>query len=270
MGAYSNYYPDSKLFHGSLMNIMGTRFDALLLGANQDESLLIWNEIQKEIIRLEKLLNKFDEGSELANLNREAVHSPFFVSEELWTILKDCQRYWKLTLGYFDISLKDFRRVYMNETNKTILFCSKDIQLDLGGYAKGYALEKIRTILTNKRITQAFVNFGNSSVLALGSHPHGEYWAIGVNDPYNPDKTIQTIKLKDSTLSTSGNMPQHPRHILNPHTGDYNTERKIVTVATGNAIDAEALSTALMVANEQVAKKIVHNFKIDTYYIFNL
>lgn len=270
MGSYSNYYEFSMLLHGSLMNIMGTRLDALLIGAEQTESLQIWSELEKEVKRLDKMLNKYDEESELAAINRQAAHYPVSVNDELWTILVDCQRYHQLSLGYFDISLKDFRSVVLDEANHSVCFQYDAIQLDLGGYAKGYALERIRTILMAHGIIRAFLNFGNSSVLALGSHPHGENWAIGINDPSHPNKTIGTIELYNNTLSTSGNMPQHQEHIINPHTGIYSRERKIVTIAAKNAIDAEVLSTALMVAGEELAQEIVSHFNIDKYLVFNL
>ncbi|MDD4922443.1 MAG: FAD:protein FMN transferase [Bacteroidales bacterium] len=270
MGTYSNYYESSKLLHGSMMNIMGTRLDVLFLGAAQAEALQIWSDMEEEVNRLDKMLNIYDKESELATINREAVLSPVCVKDELWRILMDCQKYHQLTFGYFDISLKNFQKISFNQENQTVFFQGETLQLDLGGYAKGYALEKLRTILLAGKITQALINFGNSSVLALGAHPYGENWEIGINDPYNPQKTIGTVELYDNTMSTSGNMPQHDRHIINPHTGIYSEERKVVSVIAKNAIDAEVLSTALMVAGEEMKQEILSHFKIDKHVIFDL
>jgi len=269
MKTYSNYYEKSTLFHGSLIIVMGTRLDALLIGQPENQSQLIWTEIEKEVKRLDAILNKFDENSELAVINRQALHSPVTVSNELWTILLDCKRYHRLTLGYFDISLHDFSEVKLNEANHSVCFINQELQLDLSGYAKGYALEKIRFILIAHEITQAFINFGNSSVLALGSHPHGENWLVGITDPYS-NKTVGTMELKDNAMSTSGNMPNHQQHIINPLTGIYSNAKKIVSLTCKNAIDAEVLTTALMVADEEKTEAILSNFEIDKHLIFNI
>jgi len=248
---------------------MGTRLDILLLGQDQSKSEQVWKEIEIEVKRLDKMLNKFDPKSNLACMNRDAVHGYATINDELWSILMDCLRYHKLTLGYFDISLQDFDKVTFTEENQSVRFLQKDMELDLSGYAKGYALEKIRGILVSNGITQAFVNLGNSSVLALGSHPHGENWLIGITDPFS-NKTVGTMKLKDSTMSTSGNTPKHLGHIINPHTGIYCNNRKMVSIATQNAIEAEVLSTALMAADERTSKEIIKNFSADNILIFNI
>jgi len=270
MGSYSNYYESSKMLHGSLLNMMGTRLDVLLIGVEEAQSMQIWSIMVEEMKRLDKMLNKYDDESELSGINRQAVHAPVSLNDELWTILLDCQRYHHLTKGYFDISLKDFSKVCLNRADHSVFFKNEAIQLDLGGYAKGYALERIKAFLNASGITQAFLNFGNSSVLALGSHPHGENWIVGINDPYHPEKIIGTIGLYNNAMSTSGNMPQRPEHIINPHTGEYSKERKIISVAAKNAIDAEALTTALMVTGEEEAQDILSHFNIDKYLVFNL
>ena len=102
IGDYSNYYESSNLLHGSLMQIMGTRLDALILGAGPTLANKVWEEVKDELGRLNKMLNKFDKESELYRVNNKAIHSPCFVSEELWKILADCEQYYERTYGYFD------------------------------------------------------------------------------------------------------------------------------------------------------------------------
>lgn len=268
--SYSNFYESSNLFHGAMVHVMGTRLDALILHPDKNISMQCWLEIENEVFRLSKLFNKFDKESELYVVNRQAAYSPVSVKDELWSVLVDCRQYHAMTLGYFDISLKDFNQVLLDSKRHTVFFQNQDIQLDLGAYAKGYALEKIRDILLPKGINCALINFGNSSVLALGSHPFGDNWSIGIEDPYNPQNTLGIVELKDNTLSTSGNMPSHTKHILDPHTGTYSEVRKIVSVKSINAIDAEVLSTSLMIAPDEAAKEITSNFVIDEYLSFIL
>lgn len=268
--SYTHYYPNSQMLHGALPLIMGTRLDALILGKDEVKALEIWKSIIEELNRLHKLLNRFDPLSEIANINRQAIEHPVKVSEEIMAILKDCRRYHALTCGCFDITLYDFNKLTINTEEQTVFFNENPLTLDLGGYGKGYALQQVEKILKKNGILQAFINFGNSSVLALGRHPHGEAWSVGIENPYSPGQILKSVKLCDNSLSTSGNMPQHSQHIINPLTGEYTDERKLVSVISANAVDAEVLTTALMVADEQTEELILRNFNQITKYTFRL
>ena len=195
--AYSNYYAASGLFHGSMSSVMGTQFDILMVG--NDPRLLgtVWEKVESEVQRLDKMLNRFDPESEVSFVNREAGHYPVTVGEELWNILLNCKRYNELTEGNFDITLQGFDQVLLTEEDKSIFFFSESLHIDLGGYGKGYALAKIRELLEENGIGKALVNFGNSSVLAVGTHPCGEYWPVGLDNPFTKER-IADLKLCDS------------------------------------------------------------------------
>lgn len=266
----ANYFESSLMFHGSLSVVMGTRFDIVLIGAEEKKSRQIWGKISEELKRLDKMLNRFDGQSEIATINASAFSSEVYVSDEFWKILMDCKRYNKVTLGLFDITLKDFSRIIFHENSQSISFSTAETSLDLGGYAKGYAMEKVKAILKTMSIEHAFVDFGKSSVLALGHHPYGDHWAVSVENPNKQGEILAEIKLKDKALSTSGNMPTHTKHIINPLTGTYSEERKIVCVVTENSIDAEVLTTSLMVANSVEKEEIISQFNIEKTLIFSI
>ena len=266
---YFNYYKKSNLFHGSAMDIMGTRLDVVMIG---NEYLLseVWEKLLAETDRLHRMLNRFDPASELSRVNNKAFTYPVKLNAELWQILSDIKKYHQNTFGFFDITLRDFNQVILDEANKTVAFTEKDISLDLGGYAKGFALEQIRKIFFSAGVTQALVNFGNSSVLAIGSHPLGKYWGVGVENPLQKGKQLKTYELSNQSLSTSGNTMQHTKHIINPRSGIYTSERKLVSVISSNAVDAEILSTAIMVADEasiSSMKKKFNNIFIDVFVL---
>ena len=266
---YTNYYRKSGLFHGSALNIMGTRLDVVMTG---DESLLtdVWEQIISDTERLHRMLNGFDAESEISLINRQAGAHPVALSDELWDIMSDVQKYHRLTQGYFDVSLRDLGKVVLNADNRSISFAENDVTVDLGGYAKGYALERLWGIFLQAGVTQALVNFGNSSILAVGAHPHGDYWGVGIENPYQPGQSLKDYHLYNQSLSTSGNTPQHAEHIINPRSGKYSPERKIVSAVSTNAIEAEVLSTALMVADEaSIAeiKKAFENVVVDIFSV---
>lgn len=266
---YSNYYASSGLFHGSFSYIMGTQLDVLLLGDDPQEAETIWKQVTAELLRLEKMLNRFDPESEVSRINREAPFHLVTVSDELWNILIDCRRYYVLTEGYFDITLSDFRQVRLEENTHSLSFLRPDLHVDLGGYGKGYALQSMRQIISDGGVRNAFVNFGNSSVLGMGHHPHGNYWPVGLENPFTR-QSVASLQLCDSSLSTSGNTPAHPKHILNPLTGEYTEERKMVSVVAPDPIDAEVLTTALMVAPEERGEELIKHFDINEKHIYPL
>jgi len=172
-----SYYESSLMFHGSLMNIMGTRFDIIIMGKSKCESEAVWYKVESELKRLNRMLNRFDPASEVSNINRTIAHQSIRVSDEMWQILNSCKRYHKETFGLFDITLKDFGTIQFHEQNKSVSFSQPGIHIDFGGYGKGYALKSIKRILEDATVHQCFVDFGNSSILGMGHHPlamHGQ------------------------------------------------------------------------------------------------
>ncbi|MDR3261391.1 MAG: FAD:protein FMN transferase [Tannerella sp.] len=263
---YTNYYPSSQLFHGSVPYLMGTRLDALLFGEEPAALDALWRKIEAEIRRLERMLNRFDTESELFRLNRDAVLYPVGAPDELWSILQDCRHYFERTEGCFDITRGKFDRVEFDDEHRTV-FLKDGANFDAGGYAKGYALRQIRFRLEAEAGHRALINFGDSSILAVGAHPHGEYWPVGIDNPYSRVR-MDDFRLCDGSLSVSGNMPSHPAHIVRPETGTYVTERKIIAVVADDPVDAEVLTTALMVAEQEQVERIVNRFKIKEYKIY--
>ena len=269
--AYSNYYAASGLFHGSMSSVMGTQFDILMVGSDPRLLGTVWEKVESEVQRLDKMLNRFDPESEVSFVNREAGHYPVTVGEELWNILLNCKRYNELTEGYYDITLQGFDQVLLTEEDKSIFFFSESLHIDLGGYGKGYALAKIRELLEENGIGKALVNFGNSSVLAVGTHPCGEYWPGGLDNPFTKER-IADLKLSDSSLSISGNMPSHPRHIVNPHTGTFVEDKKMVSVVAKDPVVAEILTTAFMICGDERVPVIVIclGFRIESRSLFQV
>jgi thiamine biosynthesis lipoprotein len=263
---YTNYYPSSQLFHASVPLLMGTRLDVLLFGEEPAALEALCRGMETEIRRVERLLNRFDPESALYQVNRDAVIYPVRMAEELWTVLQDCRRYFEWTEGCFDITRGSFDQVEFDDANRTV-FLHGRAGFDLGGYGKGYALRQVRRLLDAEAVTRALINFGDSSVLAAGTHPHGDCWPVGIDDPCTGER-MGVMHLRDCSLSVSGNKPAQPAHIVNPETGAYVTGRKITAAVAEDPVDAEALTTALMVATPDQVENIVNRFKIIEYKIY--
>lgn len=262
------YYKDEAMFHGFIPHIMGTRFDILLIHSDIDRLNTLWADIAYELERLDKILNRFDPHSEVSKINSHTSQSKIQISKEMESILQLCSYYYESTSHLFDITLKDFSRIQLHE-HSCISFTSPDISLDFGGFAKGYALKKIRRFIEQENISDAFANFGNSSILGIGHHPYGDCWKVSFLNPYN-QSLLKEFDLQDTALSTSGNTLQYTGHIMNPLTGIFNEQRKASSILSPDPLEAEVLSTVWMIANEQEQKKISEKFNNIQATLYNL
>jgi len=256
------YYKSSMMSHASLMGIMGTRFDMVIIGKNKSESETVWFNIESELKRLNRLLNRFDPASEVSKINKIADHQQIRVSDEMWQILNNCKFYHQETFGLFDITLKNFYAIQFHEHNKAVSFLRSDIHIDFGGYGKGYALKRIKGIVEDAAVHQCFVDFGNSSILGVGHHPFGDAWKVSIENPFDAGQTADEISLRDMALSVSGNTPSYSGHIVHPKSGSPETRRKLVSVLMDDPLDAEVLSTVFLIAAESEKEQLRKSFKI--------
>lgn len=224
---------------------MHTRVDILLYGKPEEELRHLVAAISDRLHQLEMKANFFEPSSELGKLNQTAHLKPVIVSSDLFQMISLCKFYHEKTGGRFDITIRSdnyspetFRSLILDETNSTIYFTKQGLRLDLSGFVKGYALDRIKEILQSHSIENALVNIGNSSIMALGNHPNGKDWKV----------TVASIEkeylLKNECLTTSGNDTSERKHIICPQTGKYIEGQRVVSVVTASGAEGEALATA--------------------------
>ena len=259
---YSNFYPSSGMFHASLPLLMGTRLDVLLFGFDKNMLENVWKDMKMEFIRLEKMFNRFNPDSEVAKINNDAQFSDVRLSDELWEIMLDCRRYYEKTDGFFDVTCTNFNNMVLMENTHHILFERHGMFLDFGGYAKGYALKCVRKKIEAAGIKVALINFGNSSVLALGAHPFGDSWTIQI-DHLSLTNRQSPIRLYDNSLSVSGNTVARKAHIVNPKTAEYITGNRMAAVVADDPLDAEVLTTAWIASGCEFTPDWMSDFMID-------
>ncbi len=233
---------------------MGTRLEFLAVGTPDAVVRPVWDAFYAELMDLDAMLNRFNGYGEVARLNADPDRDNVQVSERLSDLLRLARSYRTLTGGLFDIALG--RPWEITEDGKVSLHGAR---LDFGGFAKGYALRLLRARLSEAGIGCAFTDFGGSSILATGRHPYGDCWKVGVTNPYGPG-AVDEWDLVDTSLSTSGNTPGYDGHIVNPATGERVSGRRMVSVRCPDPLDAEVLSTALMLATPSDEKSLASAF----------
>ncbi len=286
----------TSVFHRSCF-AMHTRFSMVLVGIDPERAEALAIEAEYELRAQERMMSRFDVEGPVSDLNRRAVNSAVQPAQELWQILSMCRDYWNRTRGAFDITLwplnhlwrehlergeeppeeaiaqarrlAGFERVHFDETAQSIRFQSEGMSIDLGGFGKGFALESLAGILRAQGVEQAFLSFGESSITVLGSHPHGPAWPVGITSMFNPGQTVHTFYLHDASLSSSGTAPFNrmagPRavgQIINPRTGRPIEGYRTMSVASPSGVEAEVLSTALLVTPRHERVELLSGFSI--------
>ncbi|GHT03063.1 hypothetical protein FACS189423_03110 [Bacteroidia bacterium] len=239
----------------------------LLFEKSEKELVDIWDEAEKALKALEKMFNRFDRESETAKVNAGAQSKPVELSDALWEVIMECRGFYEKTDGNFDITLSNFKHLIIKEENHSVQFDKPGMLIDFGGIAKGYALQKIAEIIQKAGIRRALANFGNSSALAVGAHPHGDSWKIGIHNPFN-NKLLETICLCDTAMSVSGNSPQNTRHIVSKD-NQWIRENKITAIVAGDPVEAEVITTA-WIASQEEKPVWLQEFNIKQYILYHV
>jgi thiamine biosynthesis lipoprotein len=144
--------------------------------------------------------------------------------------------------------------VILNPAEKTIAFDEPGVELDLGGIAKGYAVDRVVGLLRARRIHAALVSSGGSTIYGLGAPPGSHGWDVMLQDPLDARKAALTVTLKDRAVSVAGRSEKsfesggvRYSHIMDPRTGRPVQGVLSVAVLTGNGTEGDALDDAFFV-----------------------
>lgn len=273
--------------------VMHTLTEIKVLCRNERHGRRAINEAFERFKELENKFNYFNPHSELSAVNRKAYAQGIEISQDMYQIISLALEGSQLSDGAFDITVTPITRLYgfgtdkqqvpsgknlnvklqsvgwknilLNPEQQTIRLTNKHTLLDLGGIAKGYAIDEAVVILKKHGIKNGLVNAGGD-IYALGKN-RGKMWRIGVRHPRNTTGNIQVIELSDQACATSGDYEQYffdnnqkrNSHIFNPSTGrPANLENNIasVTVIAASAGRADMLATACFVLGEEKSQKI--------------
>ncbi|HSA30624.1 MAG TPA: FAD:protein FMN transferase [Candidatus Omnitrophota bacterium] len=140
---------------------------------------------------------------------------------------------------------------------RTIRFLYPGMEIDLGGVAKGYAVDEAARILRSHGFKDFFIDAGGD-VYAAGLNLKGEHWRIGIQHPRKKDELLDILSISDQAVTTSGDYERfveidgkHYSHIIDPRTGYPQVGNISATVIAPSAMEADAYSTALMIWDPQ-------------------
>ncbi len=268
--------------------IMGTRITVEVWADDEAKGNQAIEAVLDEMRHIDETMSTYKPTSEVSQVNARAADGPMHISRELFDLLTTARQYSEITDGAFDITyasvgyLYDFRKhvrpddaeiaralpainyrhVVLDPANQTVLFSQKGVRIDLGGIAKGYAVDRGIDALKGLGYTRAYVGAGGDSRI-IGDR-FGTPWIVGIRDPMKGEgNVIARIPLVDAAISTSGDYERffeekgvRYHHIIDPHTGHSASKVRSATVIGPYATRTDGLSKTAFVLGPEKALAI--------------
>jgi thiamine biosynthesis lipoprotein len=245
-----------------------------------------------EIEKVEKLMNYHKSDSEISELNREGFARAVKVSKSTYEVLEKSVKFSKLSGGAFDVTIGPlvdlwhsaeeanslpadaelqqarskvgYDKLILDANEESIRFAVEGMRVDLGGIAKGYAIDKAIEAMQKGGTIGGMVDIGGE-IRCFGSPLEGQNkWRIGLQDPdkakdgFDAGTPLLVLNLTDAAVATSGHYRRFVTigekkysHIVDPESGHNSESLASVTVICPSATDADALSTAVTVMGKE-------------------
>jgi thiamine biosynthesis lipoprotein len=242
----------------------------------------ILDQALDEVDRIDRLMSHYKTDSPLSRINREAATSPVTVEPELFDFITESILYSRESDGAFDITVGPLMKVWgffrgdgrlasghdvedarslvgsqhiiLDAEHRTIRFDRPGVELDLGGIAKGYAVDRAVRLLRARHVAAALVSAGGSTIYGLGVPPTHNGWRVAIQDPTDSRKSAREVELKDRALSVAGSSEKffevhgvRYSHIMDPRTGRPVQGVLSVAVITETGTQGDALDDAFFV-----------------------
>ena len=284
---------------------MGTVF-TIDVYARDEATAEHWTEDAfDEVDRIEELLSNYRPASELSRIDREAAAGPVVTDPETFAFL-DRSVYWsRASRGAFDITVGPllrawgfffkqghvpadrelaaiqeqvgWQKIVLNPVNRTVAFRDHQaLDLDPGSIGKGFAVDRVVSLLRSEGVESAFISAGGSTLYGIGTPPGAAGWPVDVPDPLHPGSVASKVRLKDMSLSTGACTEKffiqnghRYCHIFDPLTMRPVEGMLQTTVISPSATDSDALSTVVFVGSVELSKEVLRGLPETRALIFS-
>jgi thiamine biosynthesis lipoprotein len=258
--------------------IMGTRVAVQLWATDPGLATHAIDAVMADMHRTDELMSTYKPESQLSQVNAHAYDGPVKVDADIIDVVWRSLEYSRLSDGVFDVTYAsvgylydyrasvhptdaeiaaalpsiDYRQLQVDREACTIRFLRPGMRIDLGGFAKGWAVDRGAEILRGLGIEHAMVNAGGDTRL-LGDR-RGKPWIVGIRDPRRDGVVVTRIPLVDEAISTSGDYERYfehegvrHHHILVPGTGKSPSAVRSVTVIGPTATRTDGLTKPVFI-----------------------
>ena len=247
-----------SVIHVSKHHAMATEFQVRLATEDAGYAAQAARAAFDEADRLENLLSRFREHSEISALARLAPGEALRLSEPTFACLAIAQEMERVTRRAFSVAAAARRTqkvapVWSLDAKAFSIRCGAGrLDFDLGAIGKGFALDRMASELAEWDCPAFLLVAGGSSILAGDAPPDAAGWSVGLGD----DNSGPRYSLKRCALSGSG-VAVKGQHILDPRTGEPASRKSRAWAVTATAAESDALSTAAMVLAESELEAVV-------------
>ena len=250
------------------------------------------DKVLAEMDRVNRLMSPYIEQSQLSKINKYAHEGPVEVDRDLFELIEKSIEVSRLTNGAFDITyasvghlynyrkeikpteeevaaaklLIDYKNLVLDKDQLSVSYLKHGVKIDLGGIAKGFAVDQSIQHLRNLGIKHALVSAGGDTRL-LGNR-RGRAWLVGIRDPANTEEVIVMLPLQDEALSTSGDYErffiedgEKYHHIIHPTTGNSASEVRSASILASDSTTTDALSTSIFVMGPDKGLALLNNLE---------
>jgi FAD:protein FMN transferase len=278
--------------HIFFLTTMDTAVELHFNFSDRERAAQIKEEVSNEMERLEKLLSRSAAESEIAKINRLAGLEPVPVRPETLAVIQQALNYSVISGGAFDptigplinswgflgqqyslpseteiekaLALVDYRKVIIDLTLPAVYLPAEGMNLELGGIAKGFIVDRAVDVLKNNNVTEAFINAGGDIAL-LGNNRNNK-WRIGIRHPRKADEIIAILDLENGAVATSGDYQRcfelnglNYHHLIDPSTGRPARDLISVTVIADQVSEADALATSVFILGLEKGILLIEN-----------
>ena len=283
---------DAVMVDSGYRVVMGTFSRVVVIADSQRTARACIEAAFETQERIESLMSYHQADSELNTVNRYAAEKPVPVNSMTFEVLQQAVHFSKLSAGAFDVTVGPlvdlwrqagetdeppseqalaeararvgYDKLLLDEKKMTVQFAAAGMRIDLGGIAKGYAVDKCVRAMIKRGALGGMIDLGGN-IRCFGQPPRGrEYWRVGVQDPnVAPDdlagpEPLMVLTITDESVATSGDYRrfvnvhgEKQSHILDTHTGRGAAKLASVTIIAPDATSADALSTAVSVLGQE-------------------
>lgn len=281
--------------------VMGTFARVVVIAKDTDAAGKCIESAFTQINKVDDLMSDYKDDSEISRLKRDGFKKAVKLSQSTYEVLQRSIEFSKITDGAFDVTVgplvklfrkaKDeqvlpeqdeiddaksrvgFEKLKLDDENRTVQFTVEGMQLDLGGIAKGYAVDKaVETMKTNGAIG-GMVDLGGDIRCFGAPLKSRDYWVIGLQNPEAGKglagrEVLLKLKMTDGAIATSGDYQQFVliegkrySHIINRKTGTSTEGLSSVTIIADNATNADALATSVSVMGAEGGLELIEEIR---------
>jgi len=282
--------------------VMGTFTRIVAVAMDRETAIKCMEAGFAELEAVDDSMSDYKEDSELSRINTDGFAGAVAVSDSVFEVLEKSVEYSKKSGGAFDVTVGPvvdlfreakkkgvkpteeeiaeakakvgYEKLKLDREKKTVRFAVDGMRIDLGGIAKGYAIDEAIWAMKKGGAIGGMVDVGGD-IRCFGAPAKGkDFWLVGLQDPsvekedMGPGKYLLVLKLGDAAIATSGDYRRFVMvdgekysHIITPSSGEGVRGLSSVTIISKTAIDADALATSVSVLGAKTGLELIEGEK---------